>query len=262
MKTTTLLLIMLTFFGTSRAQIYLEKTYTSSAELTELAVSGFKYYEMVVSNNLCRLYNMDHTAWKTISLNVPSGMYLYDIKFVSETLFNTDSKVELAYIYYSYDTTLLYYTYFTKVVNEDGMELLSIPGCAYMEIEKPGTNGTKLLAFVYDYSIVLWTVSTLVYSLPGDLPIGGIPLTCKENLKHSYPNPANDMVTIPYMLPDGVKDGEVYLYNGIGLLLGRYPVGSSLHELQIQISDFPRGIYRYQIKTVNGVASTGNFIHE
>ena len=115
MKKSILLLVFLVTMMTSNAQISLEKTYNASTGITQLAISGYKYFLMDVVNNQCRVYNMDHSLWKTINLSVPSGMYLYDIKFVSETLFNSDSKVELAYIYYYYDATLLFYTYFTKV---------------------------------------------------------------------------------------------------------------------------------------------------
>jgi hypothetical protein len=261
MKKPILLLALTAIMVASRAQIYLEKTYTASTGLTELAISGYKYFLMDVVNKQCQFYNMDHSAWKTINLNVPSGMYLYDIKFISETLFNTDNKVELAYIYYSYDTTLLYSTYYTKVVNEDGTELLSIPGCAYLEVKAPGTNGTKMLAYVYDYSIILWTLNTLVYSLPGNLP-GGIPVEGDRNLNKPFPNPANSMITIPYRLPEGVNTGEMRLINGSGHVIKSFRVDRTFHELLIQTADLPKGVYHYQLKTDLGIMGTGRFIHD
>ena len=144
MKKIILLLVLFSLLATARAQIVLEKTYPASTGLTELAISGYKYFLMDAVNNQCRLYNMDHSVWKTINLSVPAGMYLYDVRYVSETLFNSDNKVELAYIYYSYDTTLLYYTYYTRVINENGAELLSIPGCSYLEVKTPGSFGTRM----------------------------------------------------------------------------------------------------------------------
>ena len=151
MKKTIWLFLFIALIATARGQITLENTYNASTNITELATSGFKYYLMDVENNQCRLYNNNHSLWKTINLTVPAGMYLYDIKLVSETLFNSDNMVELAYIYYSYDSTLLYYTYYTKVINENGQELLSIPGCSYLEVKSAGNAGTKMLAYVYDY---------------------------------------------------------------------------------------------------------------
>ena len=117
MKKNLLLLAMLMITFMAQTQIVKENDYTGSTNLVKLAISGEKYYTMDWSNNQCRLYNIDHSLWKTINLAVPSGMYLYDIRHVSETLFNLDTKVELAYTYYAYDTALYYYTYATRIIN-------------------------------------------------------------------------------------------------------------------------------------------------
>jgi hypothetical protein len=262
MKKPILLLAFIALMTTTRAQIYLEKNYPGSTSLTQLALSGYKYFLMDVVNNQCKIYNMDHSIWKTINLAVPAGMYLYDIKLVSETLFNTDSKVELAYIYYSYDTTLLFYTYYTKVINENGLELLSIPGCAYLEVKAPGTYGTKMLAYVYDYSITLWTLNTLVYSLPGTLPTGGIAVEGDASPGNPFPNPASTMVTIPYKLPDGIDNAEILLISGWGKVIKSYKIDRTFHELQVQLADLPKGVYVYQVKTERGVVGSGKLMHD
>lgn len=257
-----LLFVLMTIMVTSRAQIYLENPYTASTGLTNLAVSGYKYFMMDVTNKQCVLYNIDHSVWKTINLSVPDGMYLYDINNVSETLFNTDDKVELAYIYYAYDSALLYYTYYTRVVSEDGTELLSIPGCSYLQVKSSGSSGTKLLAYVYDYSIVNWTINTLVYSIPGHLPIGGVPETGGVYLNDAFPNPSSSMVTIPYQLPESVNNAEIRLLSASGKVMKRYRVDSNFHELVIQTADLPKGAYVYQLKAEHGILATGKLIHD
>jgi hypothetical protein len=262
MKKLILFLGFLAFIPIVKAQITLENNYPASATVTELALSGYKYYLMDVTNNQCRLFNMDHSIWKTINLEVPSGMYLYDIRGVSETLFNIDSKVELAYIYYSYDTTLLYYTYYTKIVNEDGVDVLSIPGCAYIDFKTSGSNGTKLLAYVYDYSIIMWTVNTLIYSLPGNLPTGEIYLETENNHTLAYPNPAHSILTIPYHLPIGTESGQLQILNTSGQIQKTLRLSPNFHELLIPMNDLSGGGYIYQVKTSRGVVSSGSFIHD
>ncbi|MEI7724477.1 MAG: T9SS type A sorting domain-containing protein [Bacteroidota bacterium] len=262
MKKAMLFFVLMTIMISTRAQIYLENTYTASTGLTNLAVSGYKYILMDVTNSRCVLYNMDHSVWKTINLSVPAGMYLYDINNVSETLFNTDDKVELAYTYYAYDTVLFYYTYNTKVVNENGLELLSIPGCSYLQVNSTGSSGTKLLAYVYDYSIVNWTINTLVYSLPGHLPIGGVPETGGVYLNGAFPNPSSTMVTIPYQLPDGVNTAEIRLLSASGKVMKNYRVDGNFHELVIQTADLPKGAYVYQLKADHGILASGKLIHD
>ena len=262
MKRILLLSFMMVLMMTSRSQIMLEHTYPASASLTELSLSGYKYYMMDATNNQCKLYNIDHSLWKTISLSVPSDMYLYDIKFVSETLFNTDSKVELAYIYYSYDTTYYYYTYYTKIINENGFEILSIPGAGYLDLKSTLVNGTKLLAYVYNYSVLPSTVNTPVYSLPGSIPTGGIAPEPTISGRYPFPNPAQASVTIPYTLPDGVNTAQVLLINGSGKPVKTYTVDRTFDSILVPTEDLPRGIYIYQVKTESGIISTGRVIHE
>jgi hypothetical protein len=262
MKRMVILAAILMFVVTSHAQITLEHNYPASATLTELSISGYKYYVMDVTNNQCKIYNMDHSLWKTISLSVPANMYLYDIKYVSEGLFNSDSKVELAYIYYSYDTTYYYYSYYARVINESGLELMPIPGCGYLDLKETPSNGTKFFAYVYNYSIYPSTVNTLVYSVPGELPTGGIPTRSNDAGGYAYPNPARDNVTIPYRLPEGVETAQILLFNGSGQLARTFDVDRSFDHVMIQTSELPKGIYYYQVKSGSVMISTGRVIHE
>jgi hypothetical protein len=260
MKKIVLALTLLTFTVTSRSQIALEYNYPASTGLTELAISGYKYFQMDVVNSKCEIYNMDHSLWKTVSLDVPNGMYLYDIRFVSESLFNTDSKVELAYIYYSYDTTLYYYTYYCKVIDETGMELLSIPGCSFLDVRSVGAEGYKMLAYVYDYSIISWTVNTHVYSLPGILPNSGVEVEGREGNRRPFPNPAASILTISYDLPDGTKAARLELMSASGQLVRDYSIDQNKHELLIPTSGLPSGTYIYQIRSNERVVDSGKLI--
>ncbi len=262
MKKIALSISMLILSFASMSQIMLEHTYTASTSLTELSNSGYKYYSMDAVNNQCKLYNLDHSPWKTITLSVPAGLYLYDIKFVSETLFNSDSKVELAYIYYSYDTTLYYYTYYTRVINENGLELLSVPGAGYLELKSTTSNGTKFLAYVYNYSIYPSTVNTLVYSVPGNIPTGGITEQPIVENGFPFPNPTHDLVTIPYDLPDGESTASIILMDSSGKHFKSFTVDRTFNSIQIPMRDLPRGLFVYQVKTRSGVISTGRIIHE
>jgi hypothetical protein len=262
MKKQILLLALLTLMITSRAQITFENSYPASTSLTELAVSGYKYFLMDVYNNQCRIYNMDHSAWKTINLAVPEGMYLYDVRHVSENLFNTDNKLELAYVCYSYDTVLLYYTYKTWVINEDGEELLTIPGASYTEIKNAGTQGTKMLAYVYDYSVLPYTLVTQVYALPGGLPPGGTGPEGDQQLMKAYPNPATGYFMISYKLPAGAEKGELTLTNGSGVVIQRVVADRPSGEFKLDLSNQARGTYFYQMKTRSGIVGSGAIVHE
>jgi Secretion system C-terminal sorting domain len=115
---------------------------------------------------------------------------------------------------------------------------------------------------VYDYSLVNWTVNTLVYSLPGNLPTGEIPVEGKGNPNKPFPNPADALVTIPYELPDGVNTAEIQLMNGSGQVIHRYTVDRTFNELLIQTAGMPKGVFLYELKTEQRIISSGKFIHE
>jgi hypothetical protein len=144
-------------------QITLQKTYNYSTAVVKLETLGYKYYLMDVLASQVRIYNMDHSIFKTINCSVPNGYYLADIKYVSENLFNSDSQIELAYTYYKYvpTSTSYYYIYGAKVINESGSNLLSIDGAQYIYVNKTGETEYKLFAYCYDYSVspekVVWS---------------------------------------------------------------------------------------------------------
>lgn len=151
------------------SQITLESTYTHSGTYTRLANSGYKFFVMDVGANQCRIFNSNHTPWKTISLQVPANHYLYDIKFVTENLFTTDNSLCLVYIYYNYNTTGQYYTYTAKVIKENGTELLTIPGCQHFYVHTISGGGAKMVAYAYNYAVSPYTIQTHVSDLPGHL---------------------------------------------------------------------------------------------
>lgn len=230
-------------------QIIPENTYSHSGTYTNLTNSGYKFYVMDVGTNQCRIYNTNHTLWKTINLSVPANNYLYDIKFVSENLFTTDNTLCLAYIYYNYNTTGQYYTYTARIIRENGTELLNIPGCQYLYTHKLINLGTKMVAYSYNYSTYPnYTVQTLVYSLPGQLPgndDGGIE---PDDLKQfARPNPAENFTTIPFSLPKGVTVGELVITDAKGQSIRRFQVNNAFESVRIETSQLPRGTYFYYV---------------
>ena len=262
MKKGTILLVLATMLGMAlQAQIALEILYPGSATMTRLAASGDKYYMMDYYGNQCEIYNMDHSLWKTIDLPVPAGMYLSDIRYVSENLFDLDNLVELAYTYYDYDTTLYYYTYYTKIIKENGSELLSIPGCSYIEIKETSDNKAKLFAYIYDYSVLPYTLQTGVYGLPGSLltapESSGFP---SANAGAPYPNPATSMVNIPYLMAESSPGGTLVLMNQSGQILRQYPLHPGSTHIQLRTEGYPAGLYLYQIEVPGHPVAQGKIM--
>ena len=261
MKKLILIILFTSCLANIKAQPIFEHSYTASVSMTQLSNSGYKYYFMDYLKLQCDLYNIDHSSWKTIPISIPFGMYLSTIKYVSDNLFNNDNKVELAYTYYSYDTSLFRYTYYTRVINEDGAELILIPGCQYIDIKNTSSSGTKMLAYIYDYSQIPTTITTMVYSLPGTLP-GGLAPEEINNTKYPYPNPARNAFKIPYELPKDLFDADVQILDQNGTTIRIYKVDKRFRELEIQCADFPVGAILYRIVSGNRLLGSGQIIHE
>ena len=261
MRLLTTFAVILFFSSAAFSQIVKEHEYTSSANLVELAISGDKYYTLNWTASTCELYNLDHTLWKTINLAVPAGQYLYDVRHVSETLFNVDSKVELAYTYYAYDTTLFYYTYTTQIINEDGTVVLSLTGASYSEIHALADKSTKMLAWLYDYSVIPYTVRTVVLALPGtifsDKQPGG---TMTEQHSQAFPNPCSGSVTVPYVWPDHAMTGTLEVTDMSGRITHTYPVGKGFNDLVLNTEGWPKGAYHYRVVAGGSATKGGTFI--
>jgi hypothetical protein len=244
-------------------QITLQKTYNYSTAVVKLETLGYKYYLMDVLASQVRIYNMDHSIFKTINCSVPNGYYLADIKYVSENLFNSDSQIELAYTYYKYVPTSssYYYIYGAKVINESGSNLLTIDGAQYIYVNKTGETEYKLFAYCYDYSISPEKVWTNIYSLTGSLVSAlNISGSQPDNFLKAYPNPATDIIRVEYVLPDDIKSARLNILDSNGKTVKNFLVDGHSDHLALNVNDLSSGIYLYYIEYDNFRTSSKKLI--
>ena len=252
MKQIAFILIFLVALTTGlKSQVIPEHTYIGvSAAYVNLPVAGYKYYVMDVPNSQCKLYNNDHTLWKTINLSIPANYYLCDIQYVSENLFNTDNSIEMLYVSCKYNSSLAYYTYDTRIASESGTLLLTVPSGGYSYIY-PAQTGSKLFVWEYDFSVFPEKVNTLVYSIPGQVAtsINDFPAVNQFSLRNAFPNPTSNTVTIPYNLPVNVNKAELKVYNVSGILVKSFIVDRTFDNIVIQTNDLADGMYLYRIES-------------
>ena len=249
MKTLAILPLFFALFSTIGAQVTLEKTYDYSATVVKFETLGYKYYLMDVPSAQCRIYNTDHSLYKTINCFVPSGCYLYDIKFLSENLFDSDAGIELLYTWYRYNTDSAYYNYDSRIINEDGSELVYIQGALYNYINKTGDETYKLFSYCYDFSGFPEVIWTNIYSLPGK-PVVNVALLEKgaEFLLNAYPNPASNTLKVVYKLPENVDSGVLQLYDNSGRPINQFVVDHFSDHLDLDVSKLASGVYHYFIE--------------
>lgn len=259
MKRLPVLLFVYLISAALNAQITPENTYNYSGIYTYLPSSGNKFFIMDVAQSQCRIYNTNHNLWKTINLAVPANQWLYDIKYVTEGLFTADNSLCLAYIYYNYNETGQYYTYTAKIVRENGSELLSIPGCQYLLVQTLANGTTKLLAYVYDYSIWPNTVQTKVYNLPGSLVTSHAEKLNAVPQQPAFPNPASHNLTLPWVLPQPYESARLHILDVTGRIIRTVELHGSNGQLQLNVSGLPGGQYVYYIENGDFRTATGKF---
>lgn len=233
------------------AQVTLQKTYNYSTSVVKLESQGYKYYLMDVPASQCRIYNMDHSLYKTINCPVPSGYYLSDIKLISEKLFNSDSQIELVYTYYKYVSTSssYYYMYGSKIISESGSTLQTIDGAQYIYLNKTSDTEYKLFAYCFDYSVSPEKVWTNVYSLPGTYVSSTFIAGNKpEVLLNAFPNPASDMIRLEYNLPESTKVARLKVVDQSGITIKTYQIDSHSDHIALNVGDLDSGVYYYLIE--------------
>jgi hypothetical protein len=231
------------------AQLSLTHSFNFSANITKINESEYKYYLMDVSTSQCRIYNPDFSLYKAITLAVPGGEWLYDIRFVSENLFNSDSKLEMLYTFYKWvitdqNTGDGYYEYHSMVVNEEGTILLDAPGALYSYVKETGIGEYSLFLYVYDFSLNPESIKTNIYRLPGT--VNEIYDLQKKNYTlHCYPNPNPDVLTIDFSLPEDMTGADLHIIDGTGHSIDKYRVNGNSGKFQLRTVTYMPGLYYY-----------------
>ncbi len=265
MKKLTFTLFTILFSLNCKSQISLENSYPSPNNLNYVSIvnlssSGYKYLLQDGNNNQIKIYNLNHSLWKTINLSIPVGFSLSDVANVSEELFNLDGSVELSYSYANYSTSPVQYE--TKIINETGSVLLTIPNCNAAYAGSTGTNGWKLIAWISGGS----NPSRDIYSLPGTGTNLGLnddnEVDYFDAFGLAYPNPTNQIINLEYSIPTGSNSGQIEISDINGNILNTYIVDNTFSTLSLDITNFSTGTYFYKMIVNGNVSETKSFIKQ
>lgn len=239
------------------AQVQLEHSYNFSGTLTEIDEGEFKYYVMDIPLKQCRLYNEDHSPYKTINLQVPSGYLLSDVKFVSRKIFNEDDNIELLFLYNKSNlvNSEYVYTYGMKVINELGTVLLDLSDGGFAEL-KPCSNGTKLLAYRYIWNDSYYLVYTNVYSLGETNRSASSILQPSMNI---YPNPADETLHVELTDPSMLSGGIITISDMSGRQVINQPLHPGAGQLSIGTEKMVHGTYILHIVSNDGTRLSEKF---
>lgn len=255
MKKTTFIIALLIVAATTNAQITLENTYYDIVGVVNLPNSGYKYTIYDDNTQQFKLYNTNHSLWKTINAyltSTPLGPYPVSNYHFSQNLFNSDNLVEVCYdVVSSTGDSVI-------VINENGVVIFRALGYQAKFVNTGATSFKMIVSIPAGASVF-----SKIYSLPGTLPCdpcnGATGIVSQNSngiqmLSNPFPNPTSGKTTINYELPEGVTQGKLIFYDTNGKLIKEFTIDRTFKELQISNEDLSSGTYYYQMQTKNGAS--------
>jgi hypothetical protein len=248
----------------SFGQLNLSYVYTTDGPgaYYKLSLSGLKYIGVHSLPSgywaYFKLYNPDHSLFRTITPPAFPGKDIVSVSYISETLFDTDTLIEYLVTYVSSAGMSA-----IRVCNENGNiilerdsaaaggQILPYAGSGIF----PNGNNSKLMVSKLSNS---GTYTVEIYDLPGQFPcfecnnglISGLaqPSNVIDAGKSiAFPNPFNDFVTIKYSLPKNTKHAFINLFGIAGNLIKKKEIDNYFNEVIITSEEIKQGAYIYQI---------------
>lgn len=268
----------------SKGQIVLEQTYPITKSLTKqsgltlvrLDVSGDKYLLYDVINKRIKLYNLNHSLYKSFAIPPLPKYRTYtldstvSIVYLSENLFNTDNLIEFV----SFDGTYSQQMSSSglgsmRIFNEQGNIVFN--GDSIMPLDKRSatyygydgdadfifntSSGTKMILYSYKKN----APSQVVYSLPGTLVASIKNEEIQQKNLLPFPNPTSDKITIAYKL-DNDKDGKLVITDLNGRSLVEYKIDNVFDNVIIDTKSLLAGSYFYTIYSSDKKLTSGKFM--
>ncbi|MFO7670104.1 MAG: T9SS type A sorting domain-containing protein [Bacteroidales bacterium] len=218
-----------------------EMYYEYSTRRAALEISGEIYYHTDVELKEVKLYDGDHHLWRTIELDVPSNATVGSLQHISEHKIIKDDKIEFLFTFYITENEIK--TYESRVMNEDGTNLLVLPDVSIVKlIELPGAD-PKLVAY-YRQSDNSYT--TEVYGMPASSTEAKGIYKFESEIS-VFPNPTSGLLEIE--LADHLI-GFARIFTLNGQLLQIVEPGSG--KTVLDLSALNAGVYLLEVQDIDG----------
>lgn len=227
-------------------------------------------------------YNSDFSEFSTISINLGSLFFIpgynspsFDVSFISESLFDTDTDIDILGQLTYYDNDNEEYAQ-VVVFNQNGSVLfasdiensnswLIYSSVANSRLNSSLTNtgsGAKLILDAYYFNE--GTYSFDVYSLPGSVPSSirdiNHPQELSGNYLRAYPVPADEFIEMDFQLSDNQNSGTIEIVDENGKLIQKMNVDRNRGNIRMPVKQYKNGIYIYKLNTKRGMPRTGKII--
>lgn len=200
-------------------------------------------------------YDADCNLYKRLK-EIDDDFY-YAVHYIARNVFTTDGRICRLVSKNEYGEYGGYDFLVLQIIDEEGKVVQDITWdskygiCRNLKIIKVGNKYKLLLSTEYQTN---WNAETmgcdtyyyvLVYSCPGNgettTSVENVPAKVKRN---AYPSPASDLVTLPY---DANGATSMKIYDMQGKLVERKFLDKSKQELQLNVKDYPSGMYFFEV---------------
>lgn len=257
----------------TQAQITLESTATTMLRSINSLSAGTKLMNPFETGAISTIYNIDLTPFRALILPTPPSGYTWSsVDYITETLFDTDDSTIEFLLTGRHDSE----QGITVIGREDGTTLFNITGSCLTFLgnglsEGPGifeTDGGAKMLITSDVTNV-----TMVYSLPGHVPcvsscqpaamdflaLGSNELHPFLSGSSTFPNPANERISIEYSLPYGEVQARLVVYDATGrAALERGLTASGKYVLET--AQLPNGMFHFVIIGREGILTGSKFV--
>lgn len=202
-----------------------------------------KYYPMIPDGNVIYIYNWNGSLYKTVSVVPPSGYSVYAISCLSKKFINNDDKLEMCVTLMATSHSGDNLNEKMWLINEDGTKLNDFGNGYSFSASFASYNGETHLT-ILKTTINPTAYSTTIYRCSGS-GVVNIAQPDENVIGLAYPNPAINVITLPYQLKDKLTS-HIHIYNESGHLVSTIPVGAHFNEIKVDVSSYSSGIYFYE----------------
>lgn len=227
----------------------LEHSYPSLMARIKLENSGEKYYTSEnPTTNFIKVYNPDHTLWKSIFLDIPFdfGSVGLRVDIISETKIAADSLLEIGYCYVYY-SPLMYEEFYGKICNENGLTYLDTTGTQSYTLSVFPDLPNKLIELINFPDVFENTPNykTSIYSIDATMGTSGFQ---KNSTIDVAPNPSNSVVNIA----STTQIVEASIFNILG---AKVKDVKAQNLTKINVENLPSGMYLLTLLDINNQKS-------
>ena len=231
----------------SFGQITLEHSYNGSLgyisrNIASLSVTNYFLPDLV--NATFTIYNLDHSIYKIVKLDIPDGAILTAMDDCYTNMINSDPLIELFYTVKYKDSQDIERSDI-YLINEDAELIKKFENIDVINLMN-SDEGPKLVATSFKNENH-YGHKTNIYSLPTSSHIS---ISHDKNVGLPYPNPSNSLINIPYQLIG--QQGTIFIYNSSGQLITQKNVDKSFNNLLLDVSSYSKGFYYYKVEKQKG----------